>query len=274
MAKLYIVGTPIGNLGDITLRAIETLKKVDCIACEDTRHSLKLLNSFDITKPLFSCYEHNEHQTAEKICGLLREGKDVALITDAGMPSVSDPGAIVVSTCREQGLEVEVVPGATALTTAIALSGIQSKGFAFLGFMPSKRGDKVRFLSKYAKFNLPMVFYCAPHDIVKDAGLLLEVLGDRVVWVAKELTKIHESVFKCSLADFSIGEARGEYVLIVDGAPEQNELLELSAQEHLQYYLDRDNDEKTAIKLVASERGVSKNEIYQIALKIKDGNKE
>ena len=273
MAKLYIVGTPIGNLGDITLRALETLKKVDYIACEDTRHSLALLNRFEITKPLFACHEHNEKQAAEKICALVLNGKEVALITDAGMPSVSDPGANVVSMCRENGIEVEVVPGPTALTTAIALSGIQSKGFAFLGFMPSKSGDKVRFLSKYATFNLPMVFYCAPHDILSDAKIMLNVFGDRVVWVAKELTKIHESILKCSLADFNIGEPKGEYVLIVDGCIEVNKLLELSEKEHLKYYLDNGKDEKNAVKMVASERGISKNEIYQIALQMKNSSK-
>ncbi|MDD4839604.1 MAG: 16S rRNA (cytidine(1402)-2'-O)-methyltransferase [Clostridia bacterium] len=269
MAKLYIVGTPIGNLKDITLRAIETLKMVDFIACEDTRHSLQLLNHLEITKPLFAYHQHNENQSSEKICALVREGKNVALITDAGMPSVSDPGAIVVSKCRQEGLEVETVPSATALTTAFALSGIQSKGFAFLGFIPSKQCDKVRFLSKYSKLNIPMAFYCAPHDIIKDAQSMLEVFGDRRVWVAKELTKIHESVLECTLANFCIGEPRGEYVLIVDGATEENKLLDLTIEEHLDFYIEQGNDSKTAVKLVSSERGLNKNEVYQIALKMK-----
>jgi 16S rRNA (cytidine1402-2'-O)-methyltransferase len=273
MAKLYIVGTPIGNLADITKRAVDTLSGVDVVACEDTRHSLKLLNNLGIKKPLISCHKHNEKEAAQKICGLISDGKSVALITDAGMPAVSDPGAAVVKECRERGLKIECVPGASALTAAVALCGLEGAGFAFLGFMPQKRGDKVRFLSKYASLDLPLVFYCAPHDIINDAQVLLEVLGDRAVYVAHELTKIHESVIKTTLKNFDIGEPKGEYVLIVEGAKDERDpLLELTLEEHIKRLIDGGMDKKSAVKEAAAKRRIPKNQAYQVALEIKDGN--
>lgn len=270
MAKLYIVGTPIGNLKDITFRAVETLSNVDFIACEDTRHTLKLLNHLKIKKPLFSYHQHNENEAAQKICSFIGEGKNVALVTDAGMPSVSDPGAIVVNLCRENGFEVECIAGVSALTSAVALSGINAAGFAFLGFMPSKYSDKVRFLSKYKNFDLPLVFYIAPHDLVNDSKILLEVLGDRRIWLVKEITKIHEGVTVTNLSYLSDYEPKGEYVLIVDGAKENNDFLEMTIEEHLCFLISGGMDKKDAVKEVAAKRRLTKNEVYQAAIKLND----
>lgn len=268
MAKLYIVGTPIGNLSDITLRALDTLKSADVIACEDTRHSLSLLNRYEIKAQLVAYHKFNENECAVKLCQMVRDGKNVALITDAGMPCVSDPGATVVALCREQGVEVEVVPGPTALASAVALSGIKSNGFTFLGFLPEKRSDKVSVLTNTAQTGLPVVLYVAPHDLAKTAAFLLEVLGDRKVYVCRELTKIYEEVVVTTLAAFSC-EERGEIVLIVD-APEKtdNPLLSLSVVEHFKYYAKEGLDRKEAIKRVAQERNLPKNEVYQAVLDI------
>lgn len=269
MAKLYVVGTPIGNLQDITLRALETLKNADYIACEDTRTSMVLLNHYEIKKPLIAYHKFNEVSCSEKIIDLIQNGANVCLITDAGMPGISDPGAEVISRCRDMGIEIESVPGPTAFATAFALSGIKEPSFTFLGFMPDKYTDKVSVLKKYAHFDNPLIFYVAPHDLAQTAKVLYEVLGDRKVWVVREITKMHECVMVTSLADFK-AEERGEIVLIVDGEKNrENPLLDLSIEDHLKHYLDLGMDKKEAVKNVASERGLAKNDVYQIAINIK-----
>lgn len=260
---LFIVGTPIGNLKDITLRALEVLKECDVIACEDTRHSLALLNHYQIKAHLIACHKFNEEESCCKIIDIINEGKKVAIISDAGMPCISDPGARVVAECRKQGIKIEVIPGATALASAVALSGINCAGFTFLGFLPEKKKDKVRILSKYVQSTLPLVLYCAPHDVVKTAADLLEVLGDREVYVVRELTKVHECVEQTTLADFKCAE-RGEIVLIVGGVEEaENPLNDLGVEGHFMYYMKEGFARKDAIKQVASDRGVPRNEIYQ-----------
>lgn len=265
MAKLYIVGTPIGNLQDITLRALQTLKDVDVIACEDTRHSLPLLSKYDIHAKLVAYHKFNEQECSDYLISLICDGKNVALITDAGMPSISDPGAELVAKCHAQGVEVEVVPGPTALASAIALSGIKASGFTFLGFLPEKKADKVSIVSKCATTGLPIVLYVAPHDLTKTATALCEILGDRKVYVVRELTKIHESVTITSLANFEC-EERGEIVMIIDGATTQNPLNDLTILEHLKHYIELGVDKKEAVKKVAQDRGIPKNEVYQQAL--------
>jgi len=265
MAKLYIVGTPIGNLKDITLRALETLKAVDVIACEDTRHSLPLLTKYEVRAKLIAYHKFNESECSERIISMIEEGKDVALITDAGMPSISDPGAELISKCRERGIDLELVPGPTAVASAITLSGIKSTGFTFLGFMPEKQSDKVSLLSKYADSALPIVIYVAPHDLTKTAKILFEILGDRTVHVVREITKIHESVTTCSLSEFSC-EERGEMVMIIEPTSAENPLNALSAEEHLAHYLASGMDKKEAIKQVAKDRGLPKNEIYKLTI--------
>lgn len=267
MAKLYIVGTPIGNMADITLRALDTLKNVDVIACEDTRHSLPLLNKYDIKATLVSYHKFNEAECSKRIVDMILDGKNVALITDAGMPSISDPGAEVISLCREQGVETQLVPGPTAFASAISLSGIKARGFTFLGFLPEKKQDKVAILSKCNQTELPIVIYVAPHDLSKTASFLYEVLGDRKVYVCRELTKMFESVTLTSLNDFHC-EERGEIVMIVDGAHQKNPLEDLSVEQHLAHYINEGMDKKEAVKRVAQERGLPKNEVYQISINI------
>lgn len=267
MAKLYIVGTPIGNLQDITLRALQTLKDVDVIACEDTRHSLPLLSKYDIHAKLVAYHKFNEQECSDYLISLICDGKNAALITDAGMPSISDPGAELIAKCHAQGVEVEVVPGPTALASAIALSGIKASGFTFLGFLPEKKADKVSIVSKCATTGLPIVLYVAPHDLTKTATTLCEILGDRKVYVVRELTKIHESVTITSLANFEC-EERGEIVMIIDGATTQNPLNDLTILEHLKRYIDLGIDKKEAVKKVAQDRGIPKNEVYQQALNL------
>ncbi len=270
MAKLFIVGTPIGNLNDISSRAIETLKSVDVIACEDTRHSLPLLNHFGISKKLISYHKFNEEEMKGRIGDMISGGENVALISDAGMPSVCDPGATLVSFCHENGIEVEVVPSATAVTSAIALSGLNASGFLFLGFLPSKYSEKVQLLSDYATVKVPIAIYSAPHDILDDAKAMYEAFGDRKAYVVKELTKLYERVEFTALKDFNISEPKGEYVLIVEGGNPSNPLNELSIEEHIQSYINLGEDKKNAIKLVAKDRGMSKNDVYQLALKLGD----
>ena len=264
---LYIVGTPIGNLKDITKRAEETLSSVDLIACEDTRRTAILLNALGVKKPLVSYYKQKEKEGAEKITELLLQGKNVALVSDAGMPVISDPGAELVRKAREAGVKIETVPGPTAVTTAAALAGLD-EGFVFIGFLPEKTADKKRKLAPFVHSPLPLVFYAGPHDVQKILAFLYGELGDRKAYLAKELTKIHENLIEISLKDELPEEARGEYVVLVEGEKETaSPLLVLSPEEHLAKVLAEGADKKTAIKRVAAERGVPKDEIYKLTLK-------
>ena len=262
--KLYIVGTPIGNLKDITLRAIETLGAVDTIACEDTRHTLGLLTHYGIKKPLVSYYKPKEREGAERILSALSQGKDVALVTDAGMPCISDPGSLLVREARERGFEVVSVPGPTAATTAFALSGIVKPVFVFIGFMPAKKKDKLSLLSQYEKVDAALLFYCSPHDLGDDLKLLGEVFGARKVSVIIELTKVYESVEEGVLGEISADEARGEYVVIVH-APDMiaEEKPEGSLEEQVQALMAEGIEKKEAIKRVAKRNGVPKDEVYK-----------
>ncbi len=265
MAKLYVVGTPIGNLKDITLRAIETLKAADVIACEDTRHSLPLLKHYDVNARLIAYHKFNEAECSEKIIEMILSGLNIALISDAGMPSISDPGAELISRCRERGVEIEIVPGPTAVASAITLSGIKANGFVFLGFLPEKNADKRSILSKADASGLPIAIYVAPHDLTKTAAQLLEILGNRTVRVVREITKLYESVTIATLADFHC-EERGEIVMIIEPAQNKNPLSELSVKEHIAHYISLGMDKKEAVKQVAKDRGLPKNEVYQQAL--------
>lgn len=267
MAKLFIVGTPIGNMADITLRALDTLRSVEVIACEDTRHSLPLLEKYDVHAKLVAYHKYNEQECSDKLVEMILQGQNVALISDAGMPSISDPGAELVSKCHERGVDVEVVPGPTAVASAVALSGIKGNGFTFLGFLPEKNADKTAILSKASLAGLPIVLYVAPHDLAKTAKTILDVLGDRKAYVVRELTKIHESVTITTLADFH-AEERGEIVMIIEGATKENPLNSLSVQQHLNHYISLGVDKKEAVKKVAQDRGIPKNEVYQHAINL------
>lgn len=264
---LYLVGTPIGNMEDITLRGLATLKKADVIACEDTRHSAPFLNRYEVHAPLISYHKFNEREQTPRILELLKEGKEVALITDAGMPCISDPGAVLVKAARAEGLDVCVVPGATAAVSALCLSGV-STGYVFLGFLPDKRKDAEEALAPFTRSPLPLVFYCGCHDLAKYAEWLYEILGDRPLTVVKEITKLHEAVEETTLAAGFTGDTRGEFVLIVGGFEAKENWDSLTVEEHLSAYLKLGLDKKEAVKRVAAERKVKKDEIYKVAIKM------
>ncbi|MGN0789495.1 MAG: 16S rRNA (cytidine(1402)-2'-O)-methyltransferase [Christensenellales bacterium] len=266
MAKLYLVGTPIGNLGDVSFRAIETLKEASAIACEDTRHSLGLLNYYGIKKPLFSCHQHNERESTEKIASMLDQGQSVALITDAGMPCISDPGAIVVEELTRRGYEIEVVPGPTAVASAMALSGITKPIWTFVGFLPSKDKDKKTLLAKLAGYDSALAFYSSPYDLNKDLDAMYKAFGDRRVHVIKELTKIHESHIIGVLGEVQIDNPKGEFVLIVEHPNEVEEQPTLSIEEQLQGKLSQGIDKKEAIKQVAKQNKLTKDQVYKVAM--------
>lgn len=269
--KLYIVGTPIGNLSDISKRAVATLKSVDYIACEDTRHTLPLLNHLGISKKLFAYHKFNENEIKEKFLALLSDGSSVALVSDAGMPSVCDPGSVIISLCHSEGIEVEVVPSATAVTSALSLAGYDASKFVFLGFLPQKESEKKSLLADYQNLKIPTVIYSAPHDLIANAQALYSVYGDRKAAAVKEITKIHEGVEFTTLADFKVAPPKGEYVLIVEGAVEaENPLNSLGIKEHVLAYMRLGEDKKEAIKKAAKDRGLTKNEVYQLAIDLKD----
>ncbi|MBQ9709121.1 MAG: 16S rRNA (cytidine(1402)-2'-O)-methyltransferase [Clostridia bacterium] len=264
---LYLTATPIGNLKDISQRAIEVLNAVDVIACEDTRHSLKLLTAYGIKKPLVAYHKFNERAEGEKLVALLKEGKDVALITDAGTPVISDPGNVLVRLLIENGLEYTVIPGANAFVPALVLSGFDASRFSFIGFLPERAKERDKLLSKYKNLDMTLIFYCAPHDVVKTVERLYSSLGERKACAVREITKLHESVEFFNLSEGYPGEPRGEYVILVDGAEEEEQTSDMTAEEHLMMYLEKGMDKKEAVKLVAKERGVPKNEIYKITIK-------
>lgn len=260
---LYFVATPIGNLKDISYRAIEILNEVDEIACEDTRHSLTLLNHYGIKKPLFAYHKFNEKESAEKLIQKLLDGKNIAVISDAGTPVISDPGNVLITMLKERDIEYTIIPGACALISALVLSGLDASKFCFLGFLPEKQSERVAFLEKYKNLDLTLIFYCAPHNIVKDVQSIYEVFGDRVAVAVKEITKIYERAETFSLKDGYTFSPKGEYVLVVEKGRANNPLLELSEEEHINAYLSQGMDKKEALKTVAKERGVSKSSLYK-----------
>ncbi|MGN0771214.1 MAG: 16S rRNA (cytidine(1402)-2'-O)-methyltransferase [Christensenellales bacterium] len=270
MAKLYLVGTPIGNLGDISFRALETLKSASAIACEDTRHSLALLNYYEIKKPLFSCHQHNERESTEKIAAMLDKGQSVALITDAGMPCISDPGAIVVEQLTNRGYEIEVVPGPTAVASAMALSGITRPIWTFVGFLPDRDKDKRELLETLSAYDSALVFYSSPYDVNKDLQCMYKMLGERKVHVIKELTKLHESHAKGVLGQMEIENPKGEYVLIVEHPDKDTDKESRSLAEQLQEKLQQGMDKKEAIKQVARQNKVTKDMVYKLAIQMEE----
>lgn len=263
---LYLVATPIGNLKDISLRALEVLKEVDEIACEDTRHSLTLLKHYEINKPLFSYHKFNERESGEKLIEKLKQGKNIALITDAGMPVVSDPGNILVNMLKEQGLEYTVIPGACAFVSALVLSGLDASRFCFLGFLPQKATERKEFLEKYKNLQATLIFYSAPHDVCKDVETLYQVLGDRKAVAVKEITKLHEKVEEFNLKDGYPFTPKGEYVLIVEKGQEENPNANLTDKQLIELYISQGTSKKDALKKVAKERGIAKSELYKLTI--------
>ncbi len=277
---LYIVGTPIGNLGDITLRAIETLKNVDMILAEDTRQTLKLLNHLNIEKHMISYHRHNEDEKIEKVVEYLNMKKDLALVSDAGMPVISDPGQNLVKYLVQNGYNVEVIPGVTALATAIVGSGIDSTRFTFEGFLSINKKQRKARLSELKNETRTMIFYEAPHKILATLKDMKEYLGNRNICVARELTKIHEEYIYTTIyeeiEEISLNGIKGEIVLVIEGISE--ELKEKEENEYLKSVTSRELvlneiknglDKKEAIKKVAKLKGLNKNDVYKECLELK-----
>lgn len=265
---LYIVATPIGNLEDITLRALGILKEVDLIACEDTRHTRKLLSHYQISKPVISYHEHNERERTGELVARLEAGGNVALVSDAGTPLVSDPGLRVVQAAIERGIPVVPIPGASALTAAIAASGLPTDQFIFAGFLPSKRTARRARLSELGKLPMTIVFYEAPHRIRQALADARELLGERRVVVARELTKVHEEFIRAKLSELDLlDRTRGEIVLLIgppaNAIPGRAQPSE-SVQKDVEELIRAENiDQKAALKRVARARGISKSEAYR-----------
>lgn len=268
---VYFIATPIGNLKDISLRALEILREADCVFCEDTRHSLKLLNHYEIKKPLYACHKFNERAAAEKLTELARAGKTVAVITDAGTPVISDPGNLLAETLRGNNVEFTLIPGACAFVAALVLSAFPADRFSFLGFLRGKKSEKLALLNEYACDRGTLVLYSAPQDVDGDIALLYEAFGNRRAAAVREITKIHESTEYFELATGLAGEKRGEYVLLIRGAEKgENPLNGLSVSEHVAHYIAQGLDKKEALKRAAKDRGVSKSELYKAILPQKE----
>ena len=277
-STLYLVGTPIGNLSDISERALKVLRECDFIAAEDTRNTLRLLSYFGIKKELVSYHEHNRKMRGEEICARLLGGESCALVTDAGMPAISDPGEDLVRLCAEKGIRVSVIPGPCAAISALALSAISSTRFVFEGFLSAVKGERAKRLSEIAGERRTMIFYEAPHKLRTTLADLYRTFGGRRISLCRELTKLNEEVIRTTLQDaiayYEEHEPRGEYVLVLEGdeertggdfvSPESQELLSLSPEEHLAYYEAQGFPRMDAMKRAAKDRGMSKSEFYKL----------
>lgn len=273
--KLYLVATPIGNLEDITIRALNVLKEVDLIAAEDTRHTLGLLNHFEISKPLISYYKQTEKARSEILIEKLKEGKNIAVVSDAGTPGISDPGEEIVKSAIENNIEIIPIPGACALVNALIASGLSTREFSFIGFLSAVKKEKKDKLEEIKYETRTLILYEAPHKLKGTLELILEVLGDRKIVLARELTKIHEEFIRgsvCSILE-RIDEIKGEFVILIEGSEqskkdiENDNLNSLTLEEHYKMYENQGLEKKEIIKKIAKDRNVSKNEIYQYFLK-------
>ncbi len=270
---LYLCATPIGNLQDMTPRVVETLQMVDIIAAEDTRNSIRLLNHFDIHTPMTSYHEYNKVEKARQLIVKLQEGQNIALITDAGTPAISDPGEVLVRMCHEAGINVTSLPGAAACITALTLSGLATRRFCFEGFLPAEKKEKKEILEELATETRTMILYEAPHHLIRTLEELYGALGNRKICVCRELTKKFETVLPTTLEEalelYKSEEPRGEYVLVVEGKSREEKRQEsiaawesMTIEEHMSYYEEQGMDQKSAMKQVAKDRGVGKREIY------------
>lgn len=275
VGKLFLCATPIGNLEDITFRVINTLNKVDLIAAEDTRHTIKLLNHFDIKTPMTSYHEFNKIEKAKYLVDKMLEGTSIALVTDAGTPGISDPGEELVKKAYESGVEVTSLPGAAACITALTMSGLSTRRFAFEAFLPSDKKEKQIIITELKNETRTIIIYEAPHRLLRTLSELFENLGNRRMTICRELTKKYENVFLTDLSKaveyYSYNEAKGEYVLILEGKShkeiedeEREKWKRMSIEEHMDYYISQGLNKKEAMKAVAKDRGVSKRDIYQI----------
>ena len=271
MSKLYIVGTPIGNLGDMTFRAVETLKAVDFICAEDTRVTAGLLNHFGIKKPLVSYYEHNAKQSGEAICRRIEAGETAAVVTDAGMPCISDPGEELVKLCAEKGIPVEVVPGPTAAMSAVALSGLDTSRFVFEGFLPVQKKQRHERLAQAKDSTATLIFYEAPHKLLNTLTDMLDFFGNRRISLCRELTKIHEEVIRTTLSEaaayYRDNPPRGEFVLVVEGASAQDKAETVEeAFAQVKALVDKGMRGADACKQIAAATGFSKGELYNMLI--------
>ena len=275
---LYLCATPIGNLEDMTYRAVRILKEVDLIAAEDTRNSIKLLNHFDIKTPMTSYHEFNKYDKAKQLVEMMKEGKNIAIITDAGTPGISDPGEEVVRQCFEAGIQVTSLPGPAACITALTMSGQKTRRFCFEAFLPKDKKEKVAVLEELKNETRTIIIYEAPHRLARTLKELRETLGNRQLTLCRELTKKYEEADKTTIDQaiekYNEKEPRGEYVLVIEGKS-QEEIQEenkqkwesMTIEEHMEYYISQGNDKKSAMKLVAKDRGVSKRDIYNQLIK-------
>ena len=271
---LYLCATPIGNLEDMTFRCIRVLKEADLIAAEDTRNSIKLLNHFEIKTPMTSYHEYNKIEKGHKLVEKLLEGQNIALITDAGTPGISDPGEELVKMCQEAGVTVTAIPGPAACITALTISGLPTRRFAFEAFLPTDKKERQMILNEMKEETRTMIVYEAPHRLLKTLKLLQETLGNRKISICRELTKRHETVFATTIEDailhYEANEPKGECVMVIEGksfeeirANEQARWEEMTIQEHMAYYEKQGVDHKEAMKKVAKDRGVSKRDVYK-----------
>lgn len=275
--KLFLCATPIGNLGDMTPRVIETLETVDVIAAEDTRNSIKLLNHFNIKTPMTSYHEYNKVEKAESLVAQMQAGKNIALITDAGTPAISDPGEVLVQKCQEAGIVVTSLPGPAACITALTLSGLSTRRFCFEGFLPADKKERKAVLEDLKIESRTMILYEAPHHLKGTLKELYDALGNRRITLCRELTKKFETIFPTTLEEaleyYESNDPRGEYVLVLEGKSHQQKaeekqalVLEIPIEEHMKMYEDRGIDRKEAMKLVAKDRGISKRDVYNYLL--------
>lgn len=269
--KLYLVATPIGNLDDITIRALNVLKEVDLIAAEDTRHTLGLLNHFEISKPLISYYKQTEKARSEILIEKLKEGKNIAIVSDAGTPGISDPGEEIVKVAIENSIEIIPIPGACAAINALIASGLSTKEFSFIGFLSAVKKEKKEKLEEIKYETRTLILYEAPHKLKGTLEMILEVLGDRKIVLARELTKIHEEFIRDKVSSIldRIETIKGEFVILIEGSSvskkdiEEENINSLSLDEHYDLYKNEGLSKKEIIKKIAKDRNVNKNEIYQ-----------
>lgn len=275
--KLYLCATPIGNLEDMTYRVVRVLQEVDLIAAEDTRNSIKLLNHFEIKTPMTSYHEYNKIEKGQKLVEKMQAGMNLALITDAGTPGISDPGEELVKMCYEAGIEVTSLPGAAACITALTLSGLSTRRFAFEAFLPTDKKEKQEVLQELVNETRTIIMYEAPHRLLRTLRELFEVLGNRRITVCRELTKKHETAFQTTFSEaithYEAQEPKGECVLVIEGKSRQElkqeaiaKWEEMEISEHMDYYIKQGFDKKEAMKKVAKDRGIGKRDVYQMLL--------
>ncbi|MBP2032295.1 16S rRNA (cytidine1402-2'-O)-methyltransferase [Clostridium algifaecis] len=274
IGKLFLVPTPIGNLKDITLRALEVLKNVDLIAAEDTRHSLKLLNHFNIKKPIVSYHKFNENEKSYNLIEKLKQGKNIAVLSDAGTPGISDPGSVIVRRCIDDGIDFEVLTGATAVTTALVYSGLSTDAFTFIGFLPRENKDKKNILQILKNRTETLIFYEAPHRLKETLKHLKDTFGNRNISVCRELTKIHEEILRFTIEEainyYEDKNARGEFVLVVSGKTKEDIMREkekkwenITIEKHIEMYMNEGFSKKESVKKVSKDRNLTKSEVYK-----------